>query len=154
MQKAEKLKISALLKSRNNEKLFEIGILIIFVIFYRPPILKTVGHLFYATVEVLQNMKEFNRNLNASHAGETILPTSVQEMLSLLRKHDVGSFQITEHIRTSDHGFIYQRLVESAWPRKISETSKIKITFISDIHSLVNCEPLECGREVALVLCD
>jgi len=73
-------------------------------------------------------------------------------MLYLLKKHQLESYQVSEQIRTAGRGFIYQRLVESAWPRKISENSKIKIIFISEMGGLLNHTILERGQEVALVL--
>jgi len=57
-----------------NRKLWGIGLLGFFVIFHNPPILKTVGQLFYSTIEIVKDLQGFNHNVNVSHSGEQVLP--------------------------------------------------------------------------------
>ena len=79
------------------------------------------------------------------------MPPAVQEMLALLKTNKIVSYQISEKIKRD--ALLHQRIVESAWPRKMSNESNYKLTFICELDKLHNCREIERGKEVVLVFC-
>jgi hypothetical protein len=134
-----------------NSKLWAVILLIIFLILFRPPILDTIAQRFRCAFYVATDIQSFQLNLNTPHAGEHVLPSAVQEMLALLRNHQVVSYKISEKIMNDT--LLHQRIVESAWPRRMSPESNYKLIFIPELDNSHNCREVERRKEVVLVFC-
>ena len=102
-------------KSRN---LWAVILLGVFLIFFRPPVPDSIGQTFRCVFRGVTHLQSFKENLTTPHSGEQILPSSVQEMLALLRKHNLSSYRISRKIK--EDWLLHQRIVESAWPRRMS----------------------------------
>jgi len=134
-----------------NGKLWATIFLIIFLIVFKPPIVDTIGQRFRCLFHVITDIQSFHRNLITPNTGEHVLPSAVQEMLALLSSHQVVSYNLSRKIL--NHTLLHQRIVESAWPRKMSPESNNKLILISELDSSPNCKEVERRKEVALVFC-
>jgi hypothetical protein len=136
-----------------NRNLWAAILLVVFVGFYKPPIVEAIGKLFGSTFFAAINFQSFQSNLKTPHAGEYVLPSAVKEMLAFLRTHQLASYQLSEQITKKENLLIYQSIVESAWPSRIDPKSNYKFIFITELNDISNCEEKERGKEVALVFC-
>ena len=134
-----------------NKNLLKIFLLIVFLILFKPPIVETIGKLFRCTFFAITDIRSFQLNLTTPRTGEHILPPAVQEMLALLRRHQIISYNISGKIMNDPT--LHQRIVESAWPRRMSPESNYKFIFISELDNSSNCIEIERRKEVALVFC-
>jgi hypothetical protein len=136
-----------------NINLWAAVLLVLFVCFYKPPIVEAIGKLLGSTFFAVIHFQSFQSNLNTPHAGEHILPPAVQEMLAFLGTHQMDSYQLSEQIRNEKNVLIYQRIVESAWPRRTDPESNYKLILVNELDDYSNCEVKERGKEAALVFC-
>jgi hypothetical protein len=127
--------------------------LFVFVILYKPSIVEAIGNLFRDTFNAIKEIQSFQVNLKTPHSGEHVLPPAVQEMLALLKAHQLDSYQVSEQIIRPENCQIYQRIVESAWPRRIDPKGNHKFVLISELDNFPNCVIKERKKEVALVFC-
>jgi len=104
-----------------NRKLWAAIFLIVFLTLFKPPIMDTIGQRFRCVYYVITDLQSFQRNLTTPHAGEQVLPSAAQEMLALLRSHQVVSYNLSGKI--VNHILLHQRIVEAAWPRRMSPES-------------------------------
>ena len=137
-----------------NKKIRSLILLAVFVILYKPPIVEAIGKLFRSTFYAVRDVRSFQMKLDTPYSGENVLPTPVQEMLSLLRTHHLKDYRVSEPIRDAENGLIYQRVVESAWPTRINPSSKNKFAFISESDVTTGCTEQERKKEIALVFCN
>lgn len=126
--------------------------LAVFVILYRPPIGKSIENLLRSTFHAVRDFLSFQANLATPNSGEQALPAPVREMLALLRSHRLTAYRVSERIMTAEETLIYQRIVESAWPRRIDSTSGHEFRFVSEPPT-PGCEEIERKKEISLVLC-
>lgn len=136
----------------NRRKLWIAIILAAFVILYRPPIGKSIENVFRSALHVARDFKTFQSNLETPNAGEHVLPPSVREMLTLLRAHRLDTYRVSEGIAAADEALIYQRIVESAWPRRMDPRSGHEFRFVFE-PATSGCTQIERKKEVALVFC-
>lgn len=126
-------------------------LLIVFFIFFSSAIINTIGQRFRTVYYIAKDMRSFYLHLAIPHAGEQVLPSAVQEMLALLRAHQLNSYRLSEKI-TKDP-LINQRIVESAWPRRMSAESKFKFVFLTELDHSSPCREIDRRKEIALVFC-
>ena len=81
-----------------------------------------------------KNVEAF-RESNIPLGGEYVLPPEVQVMITMLRKCGADSFRYSDAIRSN--GGMMQRLVEGAYPIKVSHGSRYLV--------LLDGEPLPAG---------
>ena len=134
-----------------NRKLWAVIPLVVFLILFRPHIMDTIGQRFRCVFYVATDIQSFQLNLTTPHIGEYVLPSTVQEMLALLRSHQVVSYQISEKIMNDP--LFHQRIVESAWPRRVSPESNYRLILIPELDNSSNCREVERRKEVVLVFC-
>jgi len=123
----------------------------VFVFFYVPSLGKTLETIMIYNLGAVKDFRSFQSNLKTPHAGEHVLPPANQEILALLRNHQLDSYNISEKIMNDE--LIYQRLIESAWPRKMSPDSKYKFMFVSELDDSSTCREVGRRKEAALVFC-
>jgi len=140
-------------KMWKNRNLWAAILLILFVCFYKPPIVEAIGKVFGSTFFAAINFQSFQSNLKTPRAGEYVLPSAVKEMLVFLRAHQLESYEISEQMKNKKNITIHQRIVESAWPIRIDPKSKYKLIFINESDDYSNCTVKERGKEAALVFC-
>lgn len=132
-------------------KLWLILFIVVFIILYNPPIIKTTGTIFLCTFGAVKDFQSLHANLKTPHAGEHILPPATREILAFLRKHQLASYNVSEKIKNDE--LIYQRTIESAWPVRMSPESNYKFIFVSERDHVPSCTEVERQKEVALVFC-
>lgn len=147
------MKLMALINKSiwKNKSLRVMPFLAVFLILMKLPIMDTVGHHFRCVFNVAANFHSFQSNLAIPHAGEHALPSAIQEMLALLRGRQVDSYSISGKIMNDL--LLHERIVESAWPRKMSPDSHYKLMFIFELDRYAHCREIERRKEVALVFC-
>lgn len=113
----------------------------------------TVSALAEALVSALRAPRELAARFTTERAGEEqALPDVVQEMAALARARHVGSYRISDRMRSD--ATIFQRSVEGLWPIRMDANAKASFFLKGE-------EPKEggscrhwAGEEVVLVLCD
>ncbi len=136
----------------NFRKLGMAVFLAVFLILYRPPIGKSIENLMRSTFHAVRDFRSFQANLATPNSGEQVLPAPVREMLALLRAHHLTAYRVSERIMTAEETLIYQRIVESAWPRRIDSRSGHEFRFVSEPPT-PGCAEIERKKEISLVLC-
>ena len=134
-----------------NTKLWAVILLGVFLILYKPSVPEAIGQSFRCVFRAVSDLRSFQQNLTIPHSGEHILPPAVQEMLSLLREHNLSSYQISKKIKADL--LVHQRIIESAWPRRLSPESRHQFILISELDHSLNCREVERRKEVVLVFC-
>jgi hypothetical protein len=134
----------------NSVKTFLVVLVFIITLVLFNSIEGTFRDLFQTTLRTVKNLNQFNQNLDTPQAGEDILPLSVQEMLTLLRTHDLNSYQLSSGIAADV--WAYMQIIATAWPRKFESSAKDRFFLISEpIPS--NCTLKAKKKEVSLVHC-
>ena len=140
--------------AEKGKRIWAVILLAVFVALYKPPIVEAIGNLFRSTYYALTDIRSFQLNLKTPHAGEHILPTAVQEMLTLLRTRHIEDYRISEKIAIAENGLVHQRIVESAWPTKLDLRSHNKLLFISEWDASPQGMEIERKKEIILVFCN
>lgn len=91
------------------------------------------------------------RNLFIQNSGEEVLPSAVREMLTLLRRHDIQEFTLSPEISADD--LLYQRIIESAYPRKAVPTASHLLALIGE-HLPFNCVETAALEEIQAAVCN
>lgn len=112
-----------------------------------------IKDLCQSTFRAITDIKTFQSNLNTPQAGEHVLPMPVKEMLVFLRTHQVDTYDLSEQIKRREHMEVYQRIVESAWPKRPNVDSRYKLMFVRELENYSRCKIIERGKEAALVIC-
>lgn len=117
--------------------------------FYRG-VATTVGDLNGTALASLRSLNAFQSRLNQPRTGEDVLPTSVREMLAMLRSHSLERYRISDAIAADS--WVFQQIVASAWPRKLEPDSSAR--FILNTERLASgCSLVDRQTEVSLVYC-
>jgi len=90
-------------------------------------------------------------NLLTPHTGLEVLPEPVQQMLALIEEHKITSYRLSPQMSADYH--IVQRIVESAWPLRMSEQATSVFTAIDETGDFPACQVIDQAEEVSLVNC-
>ena len=90
-------------------------------------------------------------NLLTPHTGLEVLPEPVQQMLVLIDEYAISSYRLSPQMSADYH--IVQRIVESAWPLRMSEQATSVFTTLDETDDFPACELIDEAEEVALVNC-
>lgn len=105
-----------------------------------PTVVDTIILLGNVETKMLANWKnvEAFRESRIPFGGEYVLPPVVQVMIMMLRSSGADSFRYSDAIR--NNGGMMQRLVEGAYPIKVSPVSRYLV--------LLEGEPLPAGMNI------
>jgi len=140
----------------NNRQLWTAFLLLLFLAVFTPRIPQTIIHLFQASYGAVSNFQYFRNNVETPDAGRQILPLPVQEMLQLLDKYQLGSYGLSPRMIGSQEPamiLIFQRIIESSWPKRFEPASKYKFIFIDELDKMPGCIEREREKEIILVSC-
>jgi hypothetical protein len=98
-----------------------------------------------------QQLRSASRNLVTPNSGEEVLPPLVREMLALLRKHDIFEYAISPEI--SAGGVLPQRLIESAFPKRMMPTAHYLLA-LAEEPLPPTCRRLDAEGGVEVAACD
>ncbi len=90
-------------------------------------------------------------NLLTPHTGLEVLPVPVQQMLALIDEHEITSYRLSPQMSADYH--IVQRIVESAWPLRMSDQALSVFIALDETEDFSACELIDQAEEVALVNC-
>lgn len=90
-------------------------------------------------------------NLLTPHTGLEVLPEPVQQMLALIDENAITSYRLSPQMSEDYH--IVQRIVESAWPIRMTDEASSVFTAIDEIADFNTCEWIDQTEEVTLVNC-
>jgi hypothetical protein len=95
--------------------------------------------------------RDFQTNVNTPRAGEErVLPNAVQEMLAIVRSHELQRYEISDGLAANP--WITQQIVASAWPSKRQNDAAWR--FVLNVEpALSHCTVTERRTEVTLVHC-
>jgi hypothetical protein len=111
---------------------------------------ETIRDLNRTALSIPGRFEAFQANINTPRAGEYVLPTPVQEMLTMLRGHGVERYQLSDSIAADSWNL--QQIVASAWPRKLEKDAKA--TFVLNAEPPIpGCTLIDKQRQVSLVYC-
>ena len=113
---------------------------------------KTFATLNFVDWDMLAHRKELTvfRESSLPRSGEFVLPREVQVMVGMLRAMRINSFRFSGEI--AKQGAIMQRLVEGAYPIRVSETSPYLALFESEPLP-AGCSLLALQEGVGLAYC-
>lgn len=140
-----------LLFSRQH-RFFILAILILVIIIPNKNILATMSQLRDIDFPTLQHPKAALTNLFTANSGQDVLSGQVQSMLSLLQVNHLENYQLSNTL--ANDPLVYQRIIEAAWPIKMSLKSKYYFVLIGEINSYPTCTIIDQRKDVALAKCN
>ena len=84
-------------------------------------------------------------------SGEYVLPPQVQDMLALLRRHQISAFDVSEPVRAYRYGVLEQRIADSAYPAQLQDKAEFVFALTSEPPSA--CPEIDRQGEVRLDRC-
>lgn len=104
------------------------------------------------TVELaMENPSQPIKNLLLPHTGLDVLPEPVLQMLAMIDEHAITSYRLSPKLNADYH--IVQRIVESAWPLRMTEQATYVFTAKDETGDFSTCKLIDQAEEVALVNC-
>ena len=110
----------------------------------------TVKTLNGTAITMVGRFEAFQADINRPQTDESILPSRVQEMLSLLRGHAVDEYQLSDSIVADS--WVFQQMVASAWPRRLEKGARARFVLDGE-PDMPGCRLIDKQREVSLVYC-
>lgn len=126
--------------------------LVLIIILFKTPTIEAWTNLIQANISTVQHLKLSPSNIFSPNSGQEVLPVQVQQMLSLLQTHQIGSYQLSNQLMQNP--LIFQRTIESAWPIKMEGKSSHFLIAIEEIKNYASCVQIDQREDVALVYCD
>ncbi len=96
----------------------------LFIYFYLPST-NTLYEIRNITLHASQQRSHIVPTILSPDAGREVLPVEVQEMLCLMESHNIPDYRLARPLDTNLE--IHQRILESAWPRKMDVSSSYLI---------------------------
>lgn len=90
-------------------------------------------------------------NLFSPNTGLEVLPIPVQNMLSMLHSNSIDSFKLSDVFAVNPE--ITQRIVESAWPKKLVDNSPYVFITTNEADLYKNCLVIDDSEDLTLVDC-
>lgn len=115
------------------------------------PVLQTLTFLWTFNTEVVLRAQSPLSDLFTTGAGQQVLPEQVQQMLGLMDSHQISTYRLSQDL-TGDP-LTYQRIVESAWPRRLTPSSPYLFLLRSELEVDPTCVRIDQEKEIALVYC-
>ena len=110
----------------------------------------TSGDLNRTALRMLGRFEAFQADLNNPQTGEYVLERKVQEILTMLRRHGVERYRVSNAIAESPT--VLQEIVAAAWPRKLEGDAKAEFAFSAE-PAIPGCTLIDKQPEVSLVYC-
>lgn len=90
-------------------------------------------------------------NLMLPRTGLDVLPEPVLQMLDMIDEHELTNYRLSP--KYNENYRIVQRIVESAWPLRMTEQAANVFTMIDETDNFSTCTLIDQSEEVALVNC-
>jgi hypothetical protein len=103
-----------------------------------------------SVVRALGNLEAFQADINNPQTGEHALSRRVQEALTMLRRHGVDRYRVSDSITRDPWRF--RQIVATAWPRKLDKDASALLVLNSEPLA-PGCSVIEKQRDVSLVYC-
>ena len=116
------------------------------------PTLDTLVRLKMANEKALYMTNETLNSIFTPGAGIEVLPPAALQGLQLLQTHQVENYKISD--RMFHDLLIRQRIVESAWPIKMEDSSPYLLVFLDEINNNPACTEIDKEKDIALVYCN
>lgn len=117
--------------------------------FYRA-VETTVDDLNRTAIRVLGSFAAFQCDINNPQTGEYVLESRIREILTMLRRHGVERYQISDAIGANPA--VRQEMVGAGWPRKLEHDAKARFVLNTEA-GIPSCHVIDQQREVSLVNC-
>jgi hypothetical protein len=118
------------------------------------PFFKSVENTFSdlnrTAVMTLGHFAAFRANIDTPQAGEHVVGSRVEEMLAILRGHDLQQYGVSAAI--AENSWVLQQIVATGWPRRLEKDAKARFALNTEPVT-PGCSVVEAQREVSLVYC-
>lgn len=109
------------------------------------------GDIKNASLDAIQKPQTALENLFTPDSGQEFLPIQVQNMNSLLRVHNITTYQMSEQFNKDP--LLYQRITELAWPTKMDKSSHYYFFSSSEKKQYSDCSIIDQREDVILAEC-
>lgn len=128
-----------------------IAVTALFIIYFNTPAIDTLIHLHQSNMRTSQNISSTLKLIFSPNTGQEVLPDQVQNMLSLLKTHQLVDYQISSALFSNQRTM--QRITESAWPIKMTTSSSFHLITSDEMNKYSSCSVIDQKEDVALVYC-
>lgn len=139
----------ALLYRRHLFRLLAISVLAL--VLWETPVVNTVGQIRQAALDALAQPAVSLMEIFTPNFGLYVLPRQVQHSLELLTANEVEDFRLSDGL--ANNLLYYQRINESAWPKKMALDSQYLLIALDEIFPNFPCTIIEQKKDVALAYC-
>lgn len=102
-------------------------------------------------LRLANNFRSSITNLMTPGSGTEILPEPVLQIHELMDSYNITSYRLTEKI--SEDALVYQRTIDSTWPKTENPDAAYIFGFIGDIAHYGGCSIIEKRQDVELGIC-
>lgn len=128
-----------------------VAVSVLVIVLFKTPVLDAWIEIRDTNLRAFQSFKPSISRLFTPDSGREVLPSEVQQMLSLLQENKITGYRLANSIEQDP--LISQRIVESAWPMKKEAASPYILYPIEEIADLTGCVEVAKGKDIALVRC-
>jgi hypothetical protein len=118
------------------------------IVLFNTPILPTWMQLRQSNIIAISYIKEPLYKVLTPNSGQEVLPLEVQQMLDLLMARQLIDYQLSEELYSDP--LIRQRIVEAAWPIKLTKTSPY---VFRRVGTEFTCKKIDIREDIELVYC-
>ena len=141
--------LALLIPHRRYFSLLAVSILIITI--FNTQMLDTWMKLRELELTTIQAPKSALVNIFTANSGQEVLPIQVQHMLTLLHNNHINSYQLSNQFVQDPT--IDQRIIESAWPIKMENTSYYYLISSNEIKNYAICSIIDQREDVTFAEC-
>jgi len=124
---------------------------VLVIILFKMPVLDSWIEIREANLATFHSFKPSISRLLTPDSGRDVLPTTVQQMLSLLQENKITEYRLSDTFEQDP--LIQQRIIESAWPAKKNAASPYLLCSIGEFKNMTACIDIVREKDVILVYC-
>lgn len=133
-----------------------LAVSVLVIVLFGTSIIDTLSALKQSNLDIAQNPKPALTNIFTPNSGSQVklgddLQSKIWNMLSLLRKHNVASYQLSDKLHSDFQ--VFARITIAAWPIKMESTSSYILITVDERGNYSTCSKIDKKKDVALVYC-
>jgi len=115
-------------------------------------LIDTLANLKESDINSLHYYQNTIQNVFTPNSGQEVLPQPVLQMLEIIETNQIEDYQLSDLLEKDPS--IFQRISESAWPVRMSSTSKYFFITPNEIENYTACTMIGQSGETVLVVCN
>jgi hypothetical protein len=133
-----------------------LAVSVLVIVLFSIPTTDTLSAVKQENLDVARNPKPTLTNIFSPNSRPEAklgddLQSKIWNMLSLLKEHDVDSYQLSDKLQSDAQISIY--ITVAAWPIKMERTSSYVLITIGERGNYPTCSKIDQKKDVALVYC-